>query len=421
MKRVLFLPLGIGLAHIGRSIMIARELQKKGMEVVFGVGCEVIDILRKETFPYFRLVEFKRADYDEKIKQNNPHVYTRSLFEKFVLAELKLYSRIKPDLVIYDTRLSVKVSAQIAKIPCISIANADTTRFYDFSKVRFPAQTALVKFLPARIVSLVNRKYTQKFLKSIGPQIMQAVLITTIIPLSPTLIKLGYRLTKDPYQFFLGDLTLLVDIPEFRPVKNLPENIKMVGPVFWDGGGRKLPKWYKEVEKKENIIYVTAGGTGDKGVFLKILEYLKDTNFTIVATTGNTLKPTDVTNYYPNLFVTDYLPGDWIMSRAKLIIFPGGNSTVYQSLNYGVPQICTPLHIDQEDNANQLERLETGILINPYSNLKKNILLDTVERIITDKKYRTNARKFKKILVSYNGAKKAAEEAVKFCYNKYYP
>jgi len=413
MAKALFLPVGIGLAHTGRLVMIARELEKKGFEVVFGAGTDALDILKREKFHYHLLPEFERSVYEEKLKRHNPFIYSRRLIEKFVKAELALYKKEKPNVIVYDWRLSVKVSATITGIPVVSVTNVDASPYYDISRIRFPLQTPLANVLPARVISLLCSKYPHKFMRRVAPVVISSIFLMEIIRLSPALIRLGFRLSRDPYQFFLGDLTLLCDIPEFRPVKKLPKNVKMIGPISWDGGN-KLPAWAKKISNLKNIIYVTAAGTGDKNTFFKTLVYLKNTDYTIVATTGNTLKPSEVKISYPSLYVTDYLPGDFIMPKAKLVIFPGGNSTAYQALTYGVPQICIPFHIDQEDNANNLERLKCGITINPFTNFSNAMLLSAIGRILVEKEYKNNAERLKNVLANYSGAKKAAEEIVNF-------
>jgi UDP:flavonoid glycosyltransferase YjiC (YdhE family) len=226
-------------------------------------------------------------------------------------------------------------------------------------------------------------------------------------------MRLGYKFNLDPFQILLGDLNLILDLPEYRPLRELPDNTKIVGPIFWEAKC-KLPKWAKEIDKQQKIIYVSASGTGDREVFIKTLEFLQETDFTVVATTGNTLKPSSVNIKNSNIFITDYLPGDWIMKKAAVAIFPGGNGTAYQALHYGVPQVCTPLHLDQEDNANQLERLGTGLVINPYVNFSQDALLNAVGRVVVDKKYKINAMHFQKVISGYNGVQTAAKEIVKF-------
>jgi len=401
------MPAGIGIAHVGRLIMIAKELQKLQVEVIFGAGAEACKILKGENLPYRIIKEFPRNVYEEKIKKNNFFIYNRTNFTDFVKSEQALYKKVKPDLIVFDTRITAKVSATIAGIPLISVNNADATSYYDYQKCRFPLNTTIGRYLPGKVVRLLEREYGQKFLLKAAERAIPAMLIAAMVNIFPAFIKLRYKPSRDPFQFFQGDITLLADIPEFRPVKNLPENIKMVGPIFWDGVN-KLPVWSKEIEERNNIIYVTASGTGDKQIFLQMLDFLKETDYTVIATTGNTLSPKEVTVSYPSLYLTDYLPGSYIMPRAQAVIFPGGNASCYQALSYGVPQIATPFHIDQEDNANQLERLGTGVIQNHFKNFDRKHFLETVDKVISNKSYRTKAGELKKIIANYNGKKTAA-------------
>src|SRR3989338_2020687 len=382
MKKVLFMPNGIGLAHVGRLVSIAKELKRYKVEIMFGGGSEAIVLIRREGFRFHKISEFSREIYDEKIKNNNWFIYNRHNFLQFLKDELALYRKVKPDLIVYDTKPTVRVSSKISGIPAVSITNVDATGYYDYEKRALPL-----------------------------------MIMTAMIRIIPAMIQLGYKPNKDPFQLFLGDLTLIADIPEFRPIKKLPNEVKIIGPVFWDGPTR-LPKWHKKIDNNEDIIYVTASGTGDKETFLRILKFLKGSPYTIAATTGNTLKPGEVDIKYENLLVTDYLPGDYILKRAKLIIFPGGNATCYQALSYGVPQICTPFHVDQEDNANQLERLGTGIIINPYKGFTSDKLLRKIIKIMKDDSFRKKAKKIREIISRYNGARQGASEINKILSGK---
>ncbi|OGG31564.1 hypothetical protein A3I51_02550 [Candidatus Gottesmanbacteria bacterium RIFCSPLOWO2_02_FULL_38_8] len=417
MKKVLFMPNGIGLAHVGRLVSIAKELKRYKVEIMFGGGSEAIVLIRREGFRFHKISEFSREIYDEKIKNNNWFIYNRHNFLQFLKDELALYRKVKPDLIVYDTKPTVRVSSKISGIPAVSITNVDATGYYDYEKIAFPLETTFGRYLPKKMMSVLRREYGQRFLKIVGKRAIPLMIMTAMIRIIPAMIQLGYKPNKDPFQLFLGDLTLIADIPEFRPIKKLPNEVKIIGPVFWDGPTR-LPKWHKKIDNNEDIIYVTASGTGDKETFLRILKFLKGSPYTIAATTGNTLKPGEVDIKYENLLVTEYLPGDYILKRAKLIIFPGGNATCYQALSYGVPQICTPFHVDQEDNANQLERLGTGIIINPYKGFTSDKLLRKIIKIMKDDSFRKKAKKIREIISRYNGARQGASEINKILSGK---
>jgi UDP:flavonoid glycosyltransferase YjiC (YdhE family) len=411
--KIVICPFGVGLAHVGRTMMIARELKKRQIEVVFAAGPEAIPILRKEDWPVRVLPELTREDYNRKLKRNNPFVYTRRLITQFIGAETAILRWEKPDAVVFDNRLTAKISARVLGIPTIAVTNADLTPYYDFSRTRFPIRTVLARYLPGRFVSAANSERTQRLLRRVGPKLFPTILASETLRLAPALLRLGYIPTKNPFQFFLGDLTLLVDIPEFRTVKELPPSVKMVGPIFMENIF-SLPSWHKSLEPRRRVIYVTAAGTGDKETFLSTLKFLKNSDYTVVATTGNTLSPKEVKSS-DNLYVTDFLPGKWIFPKALLAISPGGNSTVYQAMHFGVPQICTPFHIDQEDNANQLERLGVGISILPYKGFSEAALVKAMSEITTNPLYARNARMMMGVMKKYRGAEQSAVEILRYC------
>ena len=290
MAKVLLLPVGMGIAHVGRLIMVARKLKLSGVDVVFGAGSDAVALLKRDNLPFLPVAEFERKIYDEKVKKNNFFIYTAATIKSFIRSELDLYKKVKPDIVVFDLRLTARVSAQIVGIPTVSVTNADISGYYDYSKVKFPTQTLFGRYLPRRVISLLEKHYSQKFLKQLTPHLMQGVFALGMLRYSAILIKLGYKFSTDPFQLLLGDLTLIADAPEYHPVKLLPRNVKIVGPIFWDAGNQ-LPESAKALIKERDVIYVTASGTGDKTTFIKILKYLSYSNYAVVATTGNTLTP----------------------------------------------------------------------------------------------------------------------------------
>ena len=77
--------------------------------------------------------------------------------------------------------------------------------------------------------------------------------------------------------------------------------------------------------------------------------------------------------------------------------------------------MCTPFHVNQEDNANQLVRLKTGIMVNPFKNFTRETLLTAVGRVIVDRTYSENAKRMKSILKRYDGIHSASTEIIRFC------
>ena len=135
-KKILLLPVGVGLAHVGRCIVLAKELCKRGHEVLIACGKESEGIVRNEKLPYKKIYDFSRDDASQ-INRLNPFFITTERFKALVEVELSLFGAEKPDLVIADLRATAKISTAVYGVPYIFITNTDTTRFYDFSKAQF--------------------------------------------------------------------------------------------------------------------------------------------------------------------------------------------------------------------------------------------------------------------------------------------
>ncbi len=417
-KKVLFIPSGIGLAHLGRLIVVAKELQKRGNSVVFGASKESSQILKKEKLSFRILPELTRQSLED-IKKLRLNLYSTKNIEDFVKSEITLIRAEKPDLVVSDTRPTAKISSKITSVPLVTINNANLSTFYDYSNASFPLPTFfLSEFLPVRVISQFEKKWMQKnVLSKVGPTLIEAFFIKQLLKFNIVLRKFRQAPIKSLYSLFRGDLTLICDAPFFRPMKTLPKDVIMTGPLFWQPSINP-PIWARNLESKiregHKIIYVTAAGTGDKYIFKKVLETVCDFPAIIVATGGNAVNIKDLKlPKKDNLFLTDFLPGDWIMKNARAVIFFGGNSTAYQALSNGTPQITLPLHLDQQDNANQLSRLGTTIILNPFK-VSKETLLPALSEILFNPKYKNTCLKCKKELENWPGVANAANEVEKF-------
>lgn len=409
-RKILFLPAGLGLAHVGRSSVLAKELQQRGYDIYFGVGEHGSVVLDKEGLPYSTIPEVTWEVYEEKFRRMRPSIFSREMIEDFVARELKLYKDYRPDAIVADARPTAKISAKVAKLPLITLANVDATPYYDFSqaKIRFPSYWA--QFLPQKMVGVLNKKQSKKIMKKIAPYFLRAVTSDQLLKFNYVL--LSYNNEREIFTHFLetivGDVTLLLDIPEYRPVKELPENVKLVGPIFWDGV-KTLPSWADKVRPDKKTIYVTTSGTGDKRILHKVIDYLSNEAYQVIITVGNTCELREIR--LPNrddFFATRFLPGGWAMQRASLLIYHGGSATSYQALTYGVPQVGIPVNLDQEDSVNQLERLGTAIHIDPYRELNKDNLVAGVQKVITTPSYARRATQLASKIKGYNSLTKAA-------------
>ena len=117
MKKILVMPDGNWLAHTSRPFEIAKLLQQIGYDVVFAGEGQYMEIPGDYGFQTFPIITVDpiRSLAISRIGRVNYYDYD---FTKIcVEAELKLFGKIQPDLVLGDWRHSLSTSCELAGIP----------------------------------------------------------------------------------------------------------------------------------------------------------------------------------------------------------------------------------------------------------------------------------------------------------------
>ena len=202
------------------------------------------------------------------------------------------------------------------------------------------------------------------------------------------------------------DITLLADIPEYFPTRNLPGNYHYIGPITWQSN-IPPPAW-RPPQIKNDLIYVTMGTTGMGDFFRLAYDLFKDSQHTCVMTTGKQSKP--MSSIPGHIYIEEYLDGDLVMEGCDAVVCHGGNGTIYQALLHGKPIIGIPTIPDQAYNMRRVEALGVGNSLT-WKEFDSNpkILLDAINAVLTNHSFRENARRMQSILKNYQPAKTATD------------
>ena len=209
---------------------------------------------------------------------------------------------------------------------------------------------------------------------------------------------------KNVFDFWRGDFNIITDIPEYGPTKNLPKNYHYIGPIIWEPK-IESPDWLEKLDPNKTTLYFTMGSTGNPHFFEQAVESFGNTDYQCVMTTAGLI---ELSNIPENFFVVNYAPGSKIMEKCDLVICQGGNGTIYQALQNGVPIIGIPTMHDQEFNLDQVEKLSVGIKLSELK-FKPKDLIEAVKHILNREQFKANALKFKKILGEYDAPRTGAE------------
>jgi MGT family glycosyltransferase len=394
MSRIAILTDGGFLAHTTRSLEVGRALSDElGHHVVFGCSGPYARVLSDAGF---EVRDVYTVDREETMRlARRAGVCSMSWWEREVErsidSDIELLSTLRPDAVVGDMHWSLCTSARVLAIPYVAITNAAWTRHY------------------AQPIHAPSGHFTTRLF---GPRLTERM-FPTVKALILRYWALGYRNVRKRYalpavtslyDLIEGDLTLLADIPEFGPTAELPANIRYVGPIPWRAE-LPAPAWLRSLDPTRPTLYFTLGSTGDAEFFEEAVRVFGNTEYQVLITTGGI--STGLHRVPSNIFVEKYAPGDALLGVSDAVVSHGGNGTIYQALQAGVPVIGFPSIFDQEINMQRVQALGIGVSL-WRSHYGPETLRAAVETILGDSQYKERCRFLGKRCREMAGAQRAA-------------
>lgn len=404
-KRLLLaFPHGGFLAHTVRLLEISKTLRDQGYRVLFFSRGEYGKLISQAGFEAEDIFTLDPQWIMDRLRYGDVEFYSRQTYEQSIQEELKVFREYKPAAVLGDHRWSLRSSAEIARIPYVSILNASWTRFWE---------------LPLRPY------YHHPTTRALGGGRLARTLIGPLLPLLAGLFKKAGAREQNRWrrenglkeydvhlESFEGDLNLLADIPEYSPCKALPPNFRYVGPLFWEPD-IPLPDWLEAYNKSRPAVYLTFGSTGLPQYFTVVLDLLCDQDVDVIVTTAGLA---EIPNPPENCRVAEILPGSAVQRITDLMVCHGGNGTIYQALSAGVPLVGIPTCITQEIEMDQVERLGCGLQVNEVRFRTKE-LARAIKRVLSEPGFTQRARAIQNAIVPCRPRERAAEEITRFLEN----
>ncbi|KAA1250517.1 glycosyltransferase [Mycobacterium simiae] len=376
-QRILFIAEAVTLAHVVRPFVLARLLDPSRYEVHFACDPRFNKLLGPLPFSHHPIHTIP----SERFLRNLTHgrlffFYNIRTLNKYIAEDSRVLAEVAPDLVVGDLRMSLSVSARLAGIPYISIANA---YWSPYARRRFPLPEVLwTRILGVRLVRLVYR--------------LERPIIFALqcLPLNWVrrkhgLPSLGWNLCRI---FTEGDYTLYADVPELVSTYDLPANHHYLGPVLWSPAG-KSPAWWDALPTDRPIVYVTLGTSGGRNLLQVVLDAMADLPVTVIAATANR---SDLSHVPSNVLVAEYLPGEAAAARSAVVVCNGGSLTTQQALVAGVPVVGIASNLDQHLNMEAIERAGAGMLLRT-ERLKSRSVAQAVTQVLSRSNYQQAAER----------------------------
>lgn len=392
--KILCLPYTHTLSHVSRPLAVALELRRRGHEVVFAGAGSKVGFIEQEGFPVVPLYEPDPEEIYGNIRKGRLRFVSDSDIFTMLDADAQLISSLRPDLVLSDGRFTAPISCHLAAVKHAALVNVSSTEY------RAHPYVPLFEWLPEKVVS--RDSFFWKRLDRLN--LFLEMLIFDQAMSTFGALSRRYKLPKTitATNCLVGkDLTLLPDIPEYFPTRNLPADYRYIGPLTLQQS-RAMPDWWEQaLAQKKTIVYITMGSTGLSDFFSKAVEYFRGIDAIAVITTGG--QAGIGANLPDNIHVEEYLDGDVVMAAASLVVCHGGNGTIYQALQQGKPVVGIPTIPDQQFNMRQVQRLGVGVSIcwNSFARDAKT-LFSAIATVLDDPGYLENARRMQQKLRAYD-------------------
>ncbi len=151
----------------------------------------------------------------------------------------------------------------------------------------------------------------------------------------------------------LADSYIQLTVPSFEFPQNFPHSVQFVGTPPIVPNQVPLPSWAHEVDGSRKVVLVTQGTAAnfDLGLLVgpTLAALANEPDLLVIATAGG--RPIDaIPGPIPaNARVASYLPFEWALAKADVLVTNGGYGSVNQAMSFGVPLVTAGLTEDKPD------------------------------------------------------------------------
>ena len=329
--KVLLFAEAVTLAHVARPIALGRSLDPERYEPFIACAPRYAAFAAAPGWPMLELQSTPSEQFAQALAQGAP-LYSLSTLQAYVQADLALIDAVRPDLVVGDFRLSLSVSARLAQVPYLAIANA---YWSPYSNARFPLPVLpMTRFLPLPIASVLFSAF-RPLAFALHCRPMNRLRALHGLP------GLGNDLRR---VYADADHLLVPDIEALYPLAGPADRYTFVGPLIWSPPVPWPPALDLPAPDARPTVYVTLGSSGPKQALALVLEALDGLPLRVIASMAGAPNPSRVPT---NAVLAAYLPGDRAAASAQLVVCNGGSLAVQQALAAGVPVLGLAANMDQ--------------------------------------------------------------------------
>lgn len=331
--------------------------------------------------------------------------------------EIDAFDELKPDFVIYGFNPIAGLARRMASKPIRGIC------YLPIPMQKDVYVTTLMRDVPDNINTLTYLpisfrkgiiKLIPKSLKLKVPAFVQANIIKALKE-----FQWNGEPVRTVFDMLKADLTIINDFKEFNKDHKLPQNFKVVGPLYVPSANNatiddNILKIFNP--KNERLkIFCTLGSSGDKECLFEAIKALtqgvgKEWHSVILAPPAvcpiNEARECAGNN--TNVYITDeFVPAPLVNALADIVVSHGGQGTIQTAIASGTPIVGFAMQPEQQINLDNVVMNGSGIRISKHRWNVKNIQA-AIKNILKEPLYKENIKVLKKSLESTDGKKNSA-------------
>jgi MGT family glycosyltransferase len=402
--------------HINPTVALARGLAERGHEIAFSTGERAKAVMERQGFTYF---PFQYLD-EEKVYGTVFSPKSRAMLSRAAVLRDWLLTTLpdqvkdqqcvlanwKPDIIVSDITMwgAPLVLYELSGIPCVICSYAPGCMIPSPNLppwgVGLPSPHNWWTRLLCRTANLITEKSVASF-RRLGNEMRETF---------------GLAPLEIPIHEYFGTMPLYLvpSVPELDYNRSdLPPSVHYIGPLIWNETKRAAPpEWMTTLSRERPWVHVSEGTMHVYKPFLlqAAASGLANLPMEVIMTAGGSRDPAELPlgELAPNVRVEYWIPHTELFQRTDVVITTGGAGTILTALEAGIPLVIVPTEWDKPDNAQRVVEAGAAIRISPRR-CSPQRLRAAVEQILSDPKYRDNARRIGQILKRINGPRKGAE------------
>jgi MGT family glycosyltransferase len=203
----------------------------------------------------------------------------------------------------------------------------------------------------------------------------------------------------------LADRVLVFSYAGFDPLSGAEagERVLHVGPLR--ATNDRPSRWVRRLPDRRLVVIALSTSEQNQGATLqRLCDACAQLDIEAVVTTGPMISPEDL-DTSENVTAIGFVNHDEILPEADLLVTHAGHGTVAAGLKYGVPMLCIPFGRDQDLNADRVQTLGLGTVLDPDA--PTDVLRRAVRDMLDDDPLKKRAKQFSDSLQAHPGIQEA--------------